>query len=78
MEASKGSEISEKIRKQNQKRQRQHMKMRYQQDRAREQFKEDIINKHMDKMRHQELVQKKKEDLMEFSLLKQKEMLYER
>lgn len=52
--------------------------MRYQQQREHERFKEEIINKHLTKIRHKEMVQKKKEELMEFSLLKQKEFLYER
>jgi hypothetical protein len=54
------------------------MKMRYQQQREHQKFKEDVMNRHLTKTKHKELMQKKKEDLMEFSLLKQKEFLNER
>jgi hypothetical protein len=57
---------------------RHNMKMRYQQQREHQKFKEDVISRHLTKTKHKELMQKKKEDLMEFSLLKQKEFLNER
>mmetsp|Transcript_22678 Transcript_22678/g.20159 ORF Transcript_22678/g.20159 Transcript_22678/m.20159 type:complete len:100 (+) Transcript_22678:573-872(+) len=74
----KESEVSSKIHQENQKRFKHHLKIKYQQQRAHERFKEQIISKHLNKMKNKELVQKKKEDLMEFSLLKQKEALFHR
>ncbi|CAI2364637.1 unnamed protein product [Moneuplotes crassus] len=75
---SKEHEVSERIHSTNQKRQHRHLKIRNHQKRLQERFKQSVIEKHLTKLRHKEILQKKKEDLMEFSLLKQKEALYER
>ncbi|CAI2364644.1 unnamed protein product [Moneuplotes crassus] len=70
--------LSEKVSITNQKRHRHHLKIKNHQKKLQEKFKQSIIDKHLTKTRHKEILQKKKADLMEFSLLKQKEVLYER
>ena len=72
------NEIAEKLHTANLRRKRHHLKMKNHQQRIQEKFKQEIMEKHLTKTRHKEILQKKKEDLMEYSLLKQKEVLYER
>ena len=50
------------------------MKRRRQQKREHDRFKDEIIERHLEKLRKKELIQKKREELIEFSLLKQKEL----
>lgn len=57
------------------KRMRINIKRRHQQQREHEKFKEEVMNKHLEKIKQKELLEKKKEELKEFSLLKQKEMI---
>lgn len=68
-------EISQQIHEENEKHMRLNLKKRRQIQKEHEKFKQEIINKHLEKIKQKELVEKKKEDLIEFSLMKQKELL---
>lgn len=54
---------------------RHNLRKRRQQQLEHEKFKQNLMDKHLDKMKQKELVKKKREELIEFSLLKQKEEL---
>jgi len=68
-------DISQQIHDENESKQRKIMKKRLIQQKEMEKLKQEIIDKHIHKMKQKEALEKKKEEIVHFSLLKQKELL---